>query len=165
MEKIDKKQKLIQELKKLSSFKISEQIKPTYEVDNLNGRMKGHETKTEKLISAHNSPVYIYNNTSINKKEELNKSMVNDNPKNAGSFTYLKEKIPHDVAVTDEKEYDYKIVIKNPEDDKKSRVPLFIPKTNKASTETKIETRFTPKVNTTKEFTNSYLTSSQVKVP
>lgn len=120
--------------------------------------------KAEKLISAHNSPIYLHNHTSINKMEDLNKSAVNEN-KNVGSFAYLKEKNPNDVAVADEKESDYKIVIKNPEDDKKGRVPHFIPKTNKASTETKIETRFTPKINTTKELSSNYLASSQAKAP
>lgn len=138
MEKIDKKQKLIEELKKLSSFKISEQIKPTtHEVDTLKGR-KGHEKNTERLIGTHNSPSFLHSHTSINKKEELHKSAVKEDPKNTGSFTYLKEKIPQDVTMPEEKEHDYKIVIKNPEDEKKSRVPTFIPKSNKASTETKI---------------------------
>lgn len=98
MEKIDKKQKLIEELKKLSSFKISEQIKPTHEVDTLKGR-KGHETNAERLIGTHNSPSFLHSHTSINKKEELQRSTVKEDPKNTGSFTYIKEKIPQDVTV------------------------------------------------------------------
>lgn len=71
---------------------------------------------TERVMVGPHSPLYLHNHTSINKKEELNKSAVKDDPKNAGSFTYIKEKMPQDVTMPEEKEHDYKIVIKNPED-------------------------------------------------